>query len=133
MGKIAWAVVPLRVAVGLVFVMHGGQKLFVLGLEGTTAFMAQVGIPFPGLAAGVVTMVELLGGLGILLGVGTRVAAALLAIDMLVALLTVHATSGFFLPKGIEFVLTLLGGSVTLAGLGPGPLSIEAALGRDTF
>jgi putative oxidoreductase len=62
--------------------------------------------------------------------VGTRVAAALLAAEMLVAMLVVHARSGFFLPDGIEFVLTLIGGSGTLALLGPGPLPVEVALGR---
>jgi putative oxidoreductase len=129
MGKADWAVVPLRVAVGLVFVMHGGQKVFVLGFEGTAAFMESVGIPLPSVAAGIVMVVELLGGLGLILGAGTRVAAPLLAVDMLVALLTVHARSGFFLPNGIEFVLTLLGASLALTGLGSGPWSVEALLG----
>ena len=54
-------------------------------------------------------------------------AATLLAVDMLVALLTVHIRGGFFVPNGIEFVLTLLAGLVTLAGLGPGPWSIDEA------
>jgi putative oxidoreductase len=125
-----WAVVPLRLAVGLVFVMHGGQKLFVFGLAATATFMERVGMPLPELSALVATLLELLGGLAILLGVGARVAAALLAAEMLVAMLVVHARSGFFLPEGIEFVLTLIGGSVTLALLGPGPLSVEAAVGR---
>jgi putative oxidoreductase len=121
-----WAILPLRLVVGIVFVMHGGQKLFQFGLGGTTAFMGQLGLPLPGLAALVVIAVELGGGLAILLGLFTRVVAVLLAFDMLVALLTVHLRNGFFLPGGVEFVLTLLGGALSLAGLGPGPLSLDA-------
>ncbi|HSE96077.1 MAG TPA: DoxX family protein [Methylomirabilota bacterium] len=125
MAGSGWAILPLRLVVGLVFVMHGGQKLFQFGIGGTTAFMGQLGLPLPGLAALVVIAVELLGGLAILLGLFTRLTAALLAFDVLVALLTVHLRSGFFVPDGIEFVLTLLGGALSLAGLGPGPLSLD--------
>jgi putative oxidoreductase len=125
-----WAPVPLRAGLGLVFLMHGGQKLFVSGISGTAGFMESVGMPLPAVSAVVATLLELVGGLAILLGVGTRVAAFLLAAEMLVAMLVVHARSGFFLPNGVEFVLTLIGGTVALARLGPGPLSVEAAVGQ---
>lgn len=131
MANPGWAVLPLRAVIGLVFLVHGGQKLFVFGLGGTAGFLATLGVPLPALAAGVVTAVELLGGLAVLLGVGTRLAAALLAVDMLVALLTVHLRGGFFVPDGIEFPLTLLAASVTLVGLGPGPVAVEAAWRRE--
>ena len=49
-----WGLVPLRLVVGLVFIVHGGQKLFVFGLGGAAGFMAKVGIPWPFLAAGFV-------------------------------------------------------------------------------
>src|SRR5439155_970912 len=74
-----WGLVPLRLVVGLVFIVHGGQKLFVFGLGGAAGFMAKVGIPWPFLAAVVVIAVEILGGLALVLGLGTRLAAALLA------------------------------------------------------
>lgn len=131
MANPGWAVLPLRAVIGLVFLVHGGQKLFVFGLGGTAGFLATLGVPLPALAAGVVTAVELLGGLAVLLGVGTRLAAALLAVDMLVALLTVHLRGGFFVPDGIEFPLALLAASVTLVGLGPGPLAVETAWRRE--
>src|SRR5207247_9918760 len=85
-----WGLVPLRLAVGRVFVVHGAQKLFVFGFGGAAGFMAKVGIPLPSVAAVVVTAVEILGGLALVLGLGTRVAAALLAFEMLVAILTVR-------------------------------------------
>jgi putative oxidoreductase len=122
-----WAVLPLRGVLGLIFLVHGGQKLFGFGIPGTAAFLANLGVPLPTVAAVLLIAVEVLGGLALLVGVGTRMAATLLAVDMLVALLTVHIRGGFFVPNGIEFVLTLLAGLVTLAGLGPGPWSIDGA------
>src|SRR5712692_9979387 len=65
-----WGLVPLRLVVGLVFIVHGGQKLLVFGLGGTAGFMAKVGIPWPFLAAVVVIAVEILGGLALVLGLG---------------------------------------------------------------
>src|SRR2546422_3960912 len=81
-----WGLVPLRLVVGLVFIVHGGQKLFVFGLGGAAGFMAKVGIPWPFLAAVVVIAVEILGGLALILWLGTRLAAAPLALYMGVAI-----------------------------------------------
>ena len=68
-----WGVVPLRAVVGVVFVVHGTQKLFGFGLAGTAGFLGSLGIPLPTVAAAVVIAVELLGGLALLLGAGTRI------------------------------------------------------------
>jgi putative oxidoreductase len=122
-----WGLLALRLVVGLVFVVHGSQKLFGFGLAGTAGFLASLGIPLPTIAAVGVIAVELLGGLALLLGAGTRIAAGLLAADMLVAMLTVHLRRGFFVPDGVEFVLTLFGACLALAGLGAGPWSLDAA------
>lgn len=121
-----WAPLPLRLVLGIVFAAHGAQKLLVHGVGGTAAMLGGLGVPLPTLAAAVLIALELGGGLALILGLGTRVVASLLAIDMLVAMLAVHAPHGFFLPRGIEFVLTLLGGTLTLVGTGPGALSLDA-------
>jgi len=123
-----WGITVLRVVVGMVFLVHGGQKLFVFGFGGVAAFLGQVGIPAPGLAAVILTAVESLGGLALLLGLFTRWAAIPLAIVMLVAILTVHLKAGFFLPNGYEFALTLLGANVALALLGSGEASVDRVL-----
>ncbi|MEJ2185428.1 MAG: DoxX family protein [Gemmatimonadota bacterium] len=125
-----WGMVPLRIVVGLVFIMHGGMKLFSYGLGGTTAFMHQVGIPLPAVAAVVVTFVELLGGVALVLGLFTRWAGVLLAADMLVAILKVRLHGGFFAPNGFEHELTLLGAALTLAMLGAGGVSLDSLLAR---
>jgi len=120
-----WGVLPLRLVLGLVFVAHGAQKLFGFGLAGTAGFLGSLGIPLPAVAAAGLITVELLGGVALILGAWTRIVAALLAADMLVAILTVHLRGGFFVPDGVEFVLTLLGGCLTLVGLGAGPCSVD--------
>ena len=120
----AWGMVPLRVVIGLVFLMHGSQKL--LSLTSTAAFFDSIGIPIAQVAAALVTALEILGGVALILGWFTRVVAALLAIDMAVAILTARMDGGFFAPSGFEFELTLLGACRTLAVMGAGGFSLDA-------
>lgn len=120
-----WGMLPLRIVVGLVFMMHGAQKLFVFGLGGTADIMGKLGLPLPVVCAAIVIVVELLGGLAIILGVFTRLAGALLAFEMLIAILVARLSGGFFAPYGYEFELTLLGACLTFALNGPGQMSLE--------
>ncbi len=99
-GSTGTGLAVLRVVVGIVFLMHGGQKLFIYGFHNVGGFMQQLGIPLPQVAGVVVTLVEFFGGLALLLGLFTRWAAVLIACDMLVAVTVVHLRGGFFLPKG---------------------------------
>ena len=121
----AWGIAFIRAIVGIVFLLHGGQKLFVYGVHNVGGMMGQLGIPLPSVAAAVVTWVEFLGGAALLLGVFTRAAAVLLAFDMLVAVLKVHWKGGFFLPTGFEYALTLLVTNVALAITGPGAAAVQ--------
>ncbi len=123
-----WGIAALRIVVGIVFLAHGGQKLFVWGFGAVAEGFGQIGIPAPMLASVIVTLVEFLGGLALLLGLFTRWAAVPLAINMLGAILTVHLRAGFFLPDGYEFALTLLAANVALALLGSGEASVERLL-----
>jgi putative oxidoreductase len=121
----------LRWVVGLVFLLHGGQKLFVFHFAGTTAFFTKAGIPLPGISAVVVTLVEFLGGLALILGLGTRWAGLLLAIDMLGAIVFVHGTHGFFLNTGgYEYALTMLAANITFVLSGAGACAIDNLIGR---
>ncbi|HEY7233454.1 MAG TPA: DoxX family protein [Gemmatimonadaceae bacterium] len=123
--RMALGLTLLRVVVGIVFLSHGMQKLFVFGLAGTTTAFSQYGVPLPGIVAPLVTFVEFLGGIALILGLFSRVAAVLLAIDMLGAIVFVHGKNGFFLPMGFEFALTLLVANIALAIGGPGEYAIE--------
>ncbi|MBI2881757.1 MAG: DoxX family protein [Candidatus Tectomicrobia bacterium] len=126
-----WATFPLRLVIGAVFLAHGGQKLFVFGFGGFAGYLSSIGIPAAGFWSVVVILLELLGGIALLVGMLTRYAAAVLSAEMLVAVLAVHARAGFFLPAGAEFALVILAGSLTLLLAGAGPLSLDRRLGLE--
>jgi putative oxidoreductase len=128
-SRLQLALLILRVVVGIIFVVHGGQKLFVFGFGGVIGFFTKIGIPLPMIAGPIVTIVEFFGGLALLAGVFTRVAAILIACDMVGAILFVHLKGGFFLPTGFEYALTMLSAAVVLALAGPGAYSIDASMG----
>ena len=120
----------LRIVVGIVFMMHGYQKLFVYGFGGTIGAFGKMGIFLPGITGPLVAIVEFFGGLALVIGLLTRLAAFAIACDMLGAILLVHLSNGFFLPKGYEFPLTLLAAAVALMFGGPGAFSADDALFR---
>ncbi|MEX5297283.1 DoxX family protein [Kocuria sp. CPCC 205292] len=116
----------LRVVLGVTFLLHGWQKFTEWTLAGTQAAFAQMGVPAAELAAPVVAVLELVGGLMLLLGLGTRVVAALLALVMLGALVLVHLPAGFFVADGgIELVLLLAAASALFALAGAGRWSLD--------
>lgn len=116
----------IRVIIGAIFVVHGYQKL--QGMEGVVGFFGSLG--FAPFLAYLVAWVEFLGGISLIIGYGTKIAAALLAITMLVAIVKVHGPNGFSAGKGgYEFVLALFAVSVGLLYTGPGRYSIGARCG----
>lgn len=119
----------LRVGLGCVMIVHGAQKLFGMfgggGLEGTTQFFASIGIPMAGAAALLVGLVEFFGGIAVIVGAWTHIAALLLAIDMLVAIITVHLPNGFSGEGGYEFTFVLFLVAMTLFFVGPGHYSLD--------
>jgi putative oxidoreductase len=120
----------LRVVVGIVFLAHGWQKLFVFGFHGTAGAFAGMGIPLPAVSSAVVTLVEFLGGAALIIGLLTRWAAALNGFDMVVAILVVHLKNGFLKPGGFEHPLVMLAACIALVMLGPGAASVDGALAK---
>ena len=116
----------LRIATGLVFAAHGYQKFFTMGIEGTTGFFTGLGIPLPGITAILIATLELVGGLAFAAGLFTRLLGIGLALDVAGAIFFFHR--GFFVPKGVEFVGTLMFAAIALAMGGPGAFSIDGIL-----
>ena len=123
-----WGPALLRSVIGIVFLMHGGQKLFVWGVHGVASFLGHIGVPLPAFFAVVVTLVEFIAGAALVLGLWTRWVALPLAIDMLVAILTVKFRGGFFAPRGFEYELTLLTACLSLAFMGGGRASLDSLI-----
>lgn len=148
-GKLqSWWPLPLRILLGISFMVHGAPKLLSAATHaGFAEGLHQIGIPLAGLMAWVVGFVELFGGIALLVGLFTAEAAALLVIEMLVAMFTVHLASGFSainvtgtapggapqygLP-GAELCLLYITGLLALFIGGPGPLSVEQRAGPES-
>lgn len=123
------AVLLSRVAVGLVFLAHGWQKLFTNGIDGTAAFFDSVGVPAATAAAWFAAVVELAGGAALVLGIGVPVAGLLLLVNMIGAFAFVHAGAGLFVDQGgYELVLVLGAAALVLAAVGAGRFSVDHLL-----
>ena len=144
-GWSRWAPLPLRLVIGFAFIYHGWPKLFTsAGHSGFVANLQGIGVPAPELAAWALGAVEVLGGLALLVGAFTTVAAGLLVIHQLFALFKVHLGAGFsfvhvtgmtasgplFGLPGYEVNLLFIAGLLTLLLGGPGTPSVDAARKR---
>jgi putative oxidoreductase len=134
-----WYAIPLRLMVGLGFFEHGYAKLS-RGADGFIAILHTIGTPFAELLGWATILVELVGGLLILVGAFVPVAALPMIIVLLVAIVTVHLPNGFssiklisydsagahFGQPGYETDLLYLAGLVALCIGGAGPFSLDA-------
>lgn len=121
----------LRVMVGIAMSAHGSQKLFGLfgggGIHGTAEFFTQSGYPAGEAMAVVSGLVETLGGLALVLGLLTPLAAAAIVGDMLNAV-AVKFGGGFFEPTGMEYELLLTVAAASIAFTGPGRYAVDRFL-----
>lgn len=133
----SWAATIVRLTLAVIFIAHGSQKMLGLfggyGWSGTIHFFGQLGIPAPLGALAIIA--EFFGGLGLLVGLLTRVAAAGIAVDMLVAIFKVHLPNGFFIgPKiGFEFAFACFGMALATVVSGAGMLSLDRALHKALY
>ena len=117
-----WGPLLLRVALGLVFIAHGYPKLF-KNFGQTAGFFDSIGIRPAKFWVFVVGGVEFFGGIALVAGFATQLAAALIAANMAVAIGKVKFKQGFV--SGYEFDLVLLLVAVALLVLGPGAYALD--------
>src|ERR687898_2522063 len=119
---------PIRILAGITFIAHGLPKFE--DIAGTQGFFGSIGLP-PELAIPI-GLLEVIGGIFLIVGVLTRITAALLIIDMIGAIFLVKLPDGFV--GGYELELLLIAISISLLLVGPGRISIEwNVLKRELF
>jgi putative oxidoreductase len=128
----------LRLVLGVVFFAHGAQKMLGwfggFGFSGTMGFFTgAMHIPAP--LAFLAIAAEFFGGLGLIVGLLTRIAAFGIAVNMVVAIATVHSAFGFFMNwtgtqkgEGFEYHLLVLAITAYLMIRGAGAFSIDRAI-----
>jgi putative oxidoreductase len=126
------ALLVLHVTVGLLFFVHGTQKVFGwfggYGIQGTAGFMESIAMRPGRLHAWAAGLAETVGGLLLALGLFTPIGAAMVIAVMVTAIITVHGTKGFFnTDGGYEFNLTLVAAAFALAGVGSGEWALDNA------
>src|ERR1700721_3113601 len=138
-----WAPIPLRLIVGYGFMQHGFAKLS-RGPDAFAAILHAIGVPAPHLMAWLTILVEVFGGLAVLLGALVPLASLPMAVVLLVAIFTVHLPYGFssiklisvtagraqFGPPGYECDLLYLACLAALVIGGSGPMAIDGYLRR---
>ncbi|WP_139490935.1 DoxX family protein [Brevibacillus dissolubilis] len=122
------ALTVLRVVVGIIFAAHGFAK-FQMGLDNVSGWFSSIGIP--GFLGYVVAVLELVGGIALIVGLGTRVISAALGFIMIGAIITVKGGNGLMGADGAagyEFDLALLAMLVALAMAKGSALSVDGLL-----
>lgn len=124
-----YAVLLLRVSLGILFIAHGLLKVFVFTLPGTAQFFSSVGLP--GFMAYPVAFLEVFGGVALLAGFYSRWVAIALFPILLVATLHVHWANGWLFSNengGWEFPALFGIATVVQFLLGDGPYSLSTRL-----
>lgn len=117
----------LRVVLGIIMVVHGYHKVFG-GLHHHAQFVASLGMP--AWLGYVSAFTEFLGGIALVAGVLTRIAALAVCVDMCVAIAKVHWHNGLTGQGGFEFPLSLAAIAFALIFAGAGPISVDWLTGR---
>lgn len=122
--KYDYASLFLRLALGVMYIVHGYTKLFIWGPSGTAAYFASIGMPSI-IAYGTIAF-EIIGGILLILGPLTRIISGLATIQLFV-IITVHFNNGFLSENpngGWEYPLFMFLTSISLFFLGSGRISI---------
>ena len=133
------ALTTLRLVLGIVFFAHGAQKMLGwfggFGFHGTMGFFEHMGMPAP--VALLIICTEFYGGLGLIVGLLTRIAALGIGVEMIGAIFMVHLPNGFFMNwmgtqkgEGFEYHLLAIAIAAALLLRGAGAFSVDRALSK---
>jgi putative oxidoreductase len=137
-----WSPLFLRLIIGFGFIAHGWAKLSKGSPAGFENLLNQLGVPFPHLTAWITSLIEVSGGLAILIGFSVSITAIPLICIMLVAMFTIHINYGFssiktigltpqgplFGPPGYEINLLYIAGLLSLMLNGAGIFSVDGRI-----
>jgi putative oxidoreductase len=124
--KADYAAFLLRLTSGLFFLAHAGMKIFIFTLPGTVAFFESLGLP--GFMAYLVILLEVIGGIALVIGLYGDLLAIPLALDLAGAVATVHAKNGFFFTNphgGWEYLVLWIVALIAVFLLGNGAFAIK--------
>lgn len=115
----AYGPLPIRILAGITLIIHGLPKLS--NVAGSEVFFGKIGLP--SYLAMLIGLLEVIGGVALIVGILTRIASILFIIEMLGATIVAKLPKGFV--GGYEFDLLLMSISISLLLTGPGRASIE--------
>jgi len=126
---VPYAALLLRLTLGGLFLVHAGLKIFVFTPAGTAQFFSSIGLPAA--LAYVTILWEVAGGLALLLGIWTRLAALAMVPVMIGTIVTVHGANGFFFSNpngGWEYPAFWTIALIALSLIGDGALALKPGL-----
>jgi putative oxidoreductase len=133
------ALTAMRLVLGVVFFAHGAQKILGwfggYGFHGTMGFFEHMGMPAP--VALLIICTEFFGGMGLIVGLLTRIAALGIGVEMIGAIFLVHLPNGFFMNwsgtqkgEGFEYHLLTIAMAAALLLRGAGAFSLDRTLSK---
>lgn len=127
-----WSSLALRLALGAIFLGYGLQKLS--DIAAVEQYFASISIPFAAFWAPVITGLEIIGGALLIVGVATRLLAAIFAVEMAIALVWAKMLQpDYTFVRGYDLDLIMLAATLALVLLGSGRLSVMGMLGRPNW
>lgn len=124
-------IVLARIILGVVLIAHGWDKFNITGLEGISGYFESIGVPVASIAAPLTGAFELIAGVLIIAGLGTRIVGGLTAILMLLAALFAHLPYGVYVANGgWELVAVIGAGALLLVAYGAGAWSVDAVIAK---
>lgn len=131
--RVEWGLFVLRVVVGIIFLMHGIPKL-TGGVGEVAEGFAGLGIPMPLIAAWFITLLEIVGGASLILGLFTEIWNVLFIAEMATGIALIHWEQGFYVvgpgQGGWEFNLLLIAANLCLLLAGAGAVATQGGRRR---